>query len=260
MFRNLTRERYLPSPYSGIVKDPSAQFDYFKPGADGRDRYGNAFFPAIGHLAYFDREKKPVKPGLLVSPEGRQFMLQHRGVVKALDEVLESFRPASPKMIIAGGITLEPLSIGSQSCVYFLETREPAGRYVVKVPNTDSSENVDQPYVYEMLQTQQISRDLGRMMWVRGLSLNRFLLASGQVAIIRYEEGVQPDRGAIEERARPLKEAIDSYISFQQTMGNSLWKNIKTDFEDRGVLRLDNFKAKPDGEIVWVDPFYYHAA
>ena len=260
MFRNLTKDRYLPPPYSGVVKDPNAQFEYFKPGADRTDTYGNVFLPALGDIAYLDRQGRHIKPGLLISPEGQAFMRSNRGVLKALDEALETFKPASPKMILSAGVTLEPLGIGSQSCVFLLETRGSGGRYVVKIPNPDSPEKVDQPYAYEMLQTQQISKDLLRMMRIRALSLSRFLLASGQVAITRFEEGVKPNRLEIEERARPLKEAMDSYISFQNKMGNSLWENIKTDLEDRGVLRLDNFKSKPDGEIVWVDPFYYSAA
>lgn len=261
-------ERYKPKDL--IKKTKEVSFSQFKPEANGRDRFGNRFFPAKD-FSYLDREERMNQAGILVSQEGENFISSNPGILRDISQGLAKLEPRgdgvvlNKKVDVGDGRTLGRIKSGHQSNVFLLTIGEK--KYVVKthIPKKLHQYQKDfyQPYVNEMLQVQSVATDLGRQLRMHNIAMPTFLFASGQVSCSVFEQREEKrtlSYRELEQRVREFTQTLRLYVSGQKAKKVSLWNNIEIDGMSRHS-RLDgsheNFITREDGVIVWIDPFIY---
>lgn len=259
----MKQERYY-SPE--IIKNKDATIKHFKPEANGRDRFGNRIFSS-SDLAYLDRGGDKVKAGLLVSPEGQSFIESHKGILHDIEYGLSQLESLNRSIVDRGeelgnGRYLEKIIKSGQSNVYLLTLG--GEKYIIKTHRDKRPDKKEfyQPYINEMLQTQSIALDLKKGLEVLGVKMATFLFASGQVSCVLYEEDSKNYPEISEDRLKRLIYVSEHYVTDERKKENPLWENT---FIDNQTHILDivspdgNFRKKPDGTLVWIDPFMYVA-
>lgn len=261
------KERYIPND---LFKDPNAKIKHFTTEiGQTRDRFGNRFFSSDG-LAYVDGVDDSVKAGVLMSKEGQDFVVKNPRILKDISYALMSLDPMGNGKIennqeidLGLGGTLQWKSYGNQSN-FFILTMPDGQKYAIKthVPKKKNRENdINQPYINEMLQTQSLATDLKIEFNRLKVQMPVYLFASGQVSCACYEEDAK-NYGALDKiKIEELKLIVLDYILEKRLKNDPLWQNIDVDLPaDRfklGLTVLRNFRTKPDGTIVWIDPFFY---
>ncbi|MBP6884080.1 MAG: hypothetical protein KBC06_02515 [Candidatus Pacebacteria bacterium] len=250
------KERFYPEE---ITKDPIApKVEHFHPVKDGRDRFGNRIFYSP-ELAYDDRDGQRTKAALLVSKEGEEFIKTNKGILKDIAQGLATIETSGKvqperRADLSQGRTLDFITQGGQSRFYMLKVD--GKKYAIKTHHTPRVELLDQPYINEMLQTQSMAVDLKEKLAALKVRFSTFLFASGQVSCTLYEEGHRPDENASATLAA-LVDIAEEY-TFERSE-DPLWHNINIDGLDLSFSTDTdgrNFKQKPDGSLVWVDPFF----
>jgi hypothetical protein len=225
-----------------------------------RDRFDNRIFTSPTK-SYNDREGDEVKAGLLVSKQGEDLLKANTGILQRIDHGLTHFA-ANPTdeeaFALSDDLHMKKIGSGSQSDVYLLTSGQE--KYVVK-KNT-SGDDLSQPYINEMLQSQSIAADLDKQLKSANMEMPTFLFASGQMSCVQYEEGKEPTKDRLEARFSSIIPDLKSYIENQNHTGNNLWNDIVLDtdsfvgFRPNG-LKTNNFIERPDGTIVYIDPFLH---
>ena len=137
-------------------------------------------------------------------------------------------------------------------------------KYVIKVPLVNAidvlpSSRVDQPYIDEMLQTQEIQFALKPLLDAMNVKLSTFLFASSSVSCTNFEEGVHPDDWNDDQHDRfvSVVNGVRSYISKRRFSDDNLFHRVKADVGDGEKLSHPNENVIIDatGTIVWIDPF-----
>lgn len=251
--------------------DPDAAVRHFRPKLQDRlaglrnptvqrDTYGNRLFTPSGEAAdatYYDRRARPTRASLLLSNEGEHWLGQNPGVLQDINRGLIALtHQPTPGAVLPTAVDLNQNrrlsrmafpSVNSghrQSVIYVLET--PGGKYVIKTAN--QSNDLAQPYINEMLQTQQLAHDLGKDFAAAGVELPRYLFATGQISCTEFVEGTTPSRDEVDSATEDLRTQVSRYIRRQP---RSLWSGITSD-----MLNPYNYIRRPNGSLVCVDPFY----
>lgn len=241
--------------------EPSAKVLHFNPGANGLDRFGNRMFTSP-NLAYFDNQNNLVKAGVLLSKKGEKFLISHPGIIGDIDTALDKLEnqgmaeDEKKKGVQIGKHRLRYLVSGGQSNVYILEIGKK--KYIVKtqIDSHDDHLLVDrfQPYINEMLQIQSISADLKERLKELKVQFPSFLFASGQACLVEFEEGQKSEapKGLLSfNRFQSIFKLVGEYINHQMSINDPLWKHIWTE------SKYDDFIARKDGTLVFIDPFAY---
>ncbi len=248
-----------------LFSSGEANIFHFNPTDNGRDRFGNRLFSSPT-LAYFDREKQTTKSSLLLSKDGEEFIKNHSHVLQDISDVLGSINTKTPggdlinrTYRLKNGGEVSYMSTGGQSDVYKLEID--GVKYIIKRFRDNFPEggfNSTQPYINEMLQTQSVTVDLKEQLEKFGIQMQAFLIASGQFSLVKFEEGEEPSQGDFRKFTK-LEELLTGYIAGQKAKGILLWRNIKIDYKNwfDSTINTKNFVKKRDGNLIWVDPFYY---
>ncbi|MGE5041376.1 MAG: hypothetical protein ACM3IJ_00545 [Candidatus Levyibacteriota bacterium] len=258
-----------------LHEDKAANFPHFRPEKDtGKDRFGNRFFSSL-KTAFLDREGNSFKAGVLVSPEGEEFLKENLGILQDIDkgltkmtEIGESKRVISGAIDLGGQRSLAFLGQGAQSDAFMLET--PTGRYVVKKGRESKTEqpsvlNRRQPYINEMLQIQELSEDLRKEIAKKGIFFPTFLFASSHVSCEAYEEGVPVTSDQQAESIKAFAALVNKTVQKKNSL--PLWRNIEADvikkvtpYGDKTYeVPLNDLVKRQDGTIVWLDPLMYNS-
>lgn len=272
----MTEKAFRPKRFQddALHRNPDAPLQHFLPlkVPEGsrqipRDRFGNRIFSSA-NKSYLDRKGEPTKAALLVSPAGELFIKENPGILNDIDrgivELTDTGQLGTYWTSIYLGKERKMQRLlngrGSQSLVYLLKTADK--KYVVKKKNPQARlhEDVSQPYINEMLQTQALATDLKQELTTAGVAMATHFFASGQVSCAQFEEGQHPKPEYLKEKTNDLIGEVQNYIRSQTS---DLWENIDQDAKvydyspTRIVFRTDNFIQKPDGTLVWIDPFLY---
>lgn len=251
-----------------LTKDTTAVVKHFKPEKDGKDRFGNRLLVSK-ELAYLDGINEKVKAGLLISPLGQKFITENKGILRDIERGLATLQATGEgateqRIDLGNGRSLEAITKGSQSMFYILTVGDE--KYAIKIhaPARDGKADLHQPYINEMLQTQELAETLKSELSDMNISMSEFLFASGQVSCTRYEEKGNREYTSIDlENIRQLKAlTLAHIIDKSYPKMDSLWQNIKIDLPVDNKLQFlvtvsRNFRIKQDGTIVWIDPFIY---
>ncbi len=243
-----------------------------------KDRFGNRYLtskvlsrfghksPSSEEFSYSDNVGSETSAGILISPEGQKFIAEHPGILRKIEEGLVSFETNFKKpnstIDLRQGISLQATVAGSQSHVYIL--RIGAEKYVLKthIFLEPEEKKLYQPYINEMLQTQTIATDLKSDLEKLKVKMSNFLFASGQVSCTRFEEDVKNYAALDKDRLIDLYLSISNYILEKRYDNDPLWENITMDLPvsspKLAITALNNFRTKPDGTIVCIDPFIYN--
>lgn len=254
-------ERYEPR---ALVTGAPGLVKHFTPEKGSRDRFGNRLFPSK-ELTYLDGIKETTKAGILISSLGQEFVRANPGILKDIAHGLSQLETngearAGEVVDLGNGRTLEARETGGQSNFYILTVG--SEKYAVKTRSARSeATGAAQPYINEMLQTQSVARDLRDELFDLRVEFSEFLFASGQVSVTRYEEDVENYDALNIDRLTDLKTALLGYVLERRFDQDPLWDNINVDLPlgtFKGVVTaLHNFRTKPDGTLVWIDPFIY---
>ncbi|MDP2671204.1 MAG: hypothetical protein Q8P13_01955 [bacterium] len=259
-----TPERYAQEE----LKPTDAPVKHFTPvEGSSRDRFGNRVFESP-KLGYLDRENDEVRAALLVSEEGERFIKSNPGILKDIEEgllKLEYARDEGSNPVyfdstdLPKGNHLSRYSQGNQSNVYLLEVK--GEKYILKTHRVSAPHYQDarQPYINEMLQTQEMAADLKEDFEKLNMRMPDFLFASGQVSLVRFEEGNIPEDSLLDtERFKQFAAIANRYLSTKEDQ--DLWKKIWADDLDEVLVhetKKSNFVETEDGSLVWIDPFFY---
>ena len=265
-------ERFLPKE---VIVDPNAPIRYFIPERGGLDRFGNRLFTSE-KFAYLDGAGNKTKAGLLVSPDGQDFMRRDLGILKDVDRALAQMEPYGDGKSISD----QPIDMGNgrslrmlkdaeigrhlQSNIYLLVVD--GRKYIIKTHLQSNSivPDIHQPYINEMLQTQHISEDLRSDLENQRVRMATFLFASGQVSCTLYEEeDAENDEPMVIERFLALQDAVIRYVEEKKLNRDPLWEGVKVDstkkrrffIKESNEWSNSNIRVQRDGTIVWVDPF-----
>lgn len=254
-------ERYKPK---GLISGAPATVRNFTPEKGGRDRFGNRLFLSK-ELAYRDGTGETTKAGILISGIGQEFIRANTGILKDIAHGLAKLETngetRSGEIVDLGnGRTLESKETGGQSNFYIL-TVGPE-KYAVKTQAARSeTTGAAQPYLNEMLQTQSLGLDLKDELFELRVEFSKFLFASGQVSVTRYEEDEKNYESLNIDRLTDIKTTVLGYILEKRVDQDPLWDNINVDLPLgtlKGVVTaLHNFRTRADGTLVWIDPFLY---
>jgi hypothetical protein len=244
-----SNQRYFPD----TLRVGDAEIKHFTPVNGLVDRFGNRIFRS-GRLIYTDRSRSSVRAALLVSHSGKELISSSPRILRDIDRglgILEVDKTAE----LAPGRKLERWKGGSQSRVNLLTVDGQK-----KVIKTQSSSLYSQPFINEMLQVQSLQTDLGDQLDQFNVEMPTFLFASGQVSCVEFAEGEE----AVEDDLRPfvgkLYRIIDNYVKDQNHDGNKLWRGVFIDlmkFYPTTQIRANNFVKRPNGSLVWIDPFFF---
>jgi len=255
--------------------NPEAPIRHFLPvktseGITPRDRFGNRIFSSADK-SYVDRQGNETKAAMLVSSKGEAFIKNNPSILNDIDYGITELTFAMTQDFLwetIGEIDLGedrkmkklPKGQGGQSLVYLLEVGDE--KYVVKKKFSQQrkSEDVSQPYINEMLQTQALEHDLQKELQEAGIEMPTYIFASGQVSCSEFIEGMYPSEKFLKEKVGGLLYKVESYIREQQI---PLWEGIKHDANYTQKTpriisyKTDNFIQKKDRTLVWIDPFLY---
>lgn len=250
-----------------LVRDELAEIKHIVGQEGNRDIFGNRIFTS-DDKAYQDREGDNVRAGLLISLEGESFVRTNPGILTNIDNGLieleytlekDTFKRKT-QVDFGEGRKMTYLTAHGQSSVYLLEVGKE--KYIVKTKNYAAGETfatATQPYINEMLQTQTFARDLKDRLTEINIHLPTYMLASGQISCMKFEEGNKPKMQEYRESFERLYQLSSEYIQRQQNDDVGLWKNVAVDLD----LKTDvtrNFIKKSDDSLVWIDPFLYQPA
>lgn len=178
----------------------------------------------------------------------------------SLDLVSKSESVSNPKYQLKISRLLE----GAQSRTYRIIVSKGKSSYdfVSKTPAFirdlfDTIKDFRQPYLNELLQIQEISFDMKSDFAKVGIRLPTVYFSSNGISLVKFagDEHLLPD--AEPDGLYELVDNVGKYIS-QKAQTNGLWKNIRIDaYDAEGALRWNNFVKDKQGNITWVDPFYY---
>lgn len=259
---------YVPDvTYKKLTRVPPEKWSKpsFQPQPDGsgKDRFGNRIHYSPD-FAYLDRNNNVVRAGLLLSPDGQELVRGMPGCLTQLNHAINQLSEVKqPKVEFKYGILSDAFKSGDQSKIYIWETHKGV-RYVIKVPLANSVDilpalRVDQPYIDEMLQTQEIQTALKPLLDAKNVKLSTFLFASSSVSCTKFEEGEHPDdwNDDQHERFSSVINGVRSYISKRRHSDDSLFYNVIVDAGDGEKLShpSDNVIIDASGSIVWIDPF-----
>lgn len=220
-----------------------------------RDAHGNRLFES-SDLAYHDRRNRPTKASLLLSGEGQDWLQRNPGILGDINRGLLALTHPAPDIDPPATIDLgndrqlSRMAFPSvnqghrQSVVYILQTG--ADKYVIKTANHGNS--LAQPYINEMLQTQELAHDMQKEFLAAGVELPRYLFATGQVSCTEFVEGTTPNPDQAHRATGELHAQVNRYIRRQP---RSLWRGIASDMANRY-----NYIRRPNGSLVCIDPFY----
>ncbi len=241
---------------------------YHKEPKASRDQFGNKLFSSDKYC-YFDNEGIETTAGLLLSPAGEQMVKTNKGILEDIERgilIMTKERHAGTlknkeHAELGNGRRMTLIMRGGQSQVYRLETGTES--YVVKINAAThiGMARVDQPYINEMLQCQALAQDLQEELAAAGISLPTFMFASGKVSCTEFIAGHQPTEAElmIALRKNNLLRKLTAYL-MKKHRTDPLWKSIEFDLvnslNDR--LKTDNFIKRDDGDLVWIDPVFYH--
>ena len=143
---------------------------------------------------------------------------------------------------------------GDQSRIYIWKT--PNGeKYVIKVPTVDvldvlPSSRVDQPYIDEMLQTQEVQLALNPLLEEMNVRLSTFLFASSSVSCTKFEKGEHPDDWNDDQHKRfvSVVNGVRSYISKRHSDDGLFYKVIADagDGENSLTLMITSSSMPPE--------------
>ncbi len=276
MSERYTRELFPNDSRAGIA--------HFKPEENGRDRFGNRLIPSGlfskdgKGLAYLDGAGINIKAGILISPDGEDFIKENPGILKWIDQGLAIFEKGNKlnttqtKIILEDDDknpvgALEYIKSGGQSNFYILVVG--GKKYAIKTHRDrkfgEAKESISQPYINEMLQTQSVAHDLERRLADLNVKMANFIFASGQVSCTSYEENASNYLKLTFEIIRQLQFYLNIYLSMKRDSSNNpLWENVRVDLEvynDYHEMTVNlcrkNFISRADGELVWIDPFIH---
>jgi hypothetical protein len=244
-----SNQRYLPD----TLRAGEAEIRHFAPVSGLEDRFGNRVFRSSG-LIYTDRSYSPVRAALLVSPTGRGFLRSNPRILRDIDRGLAVL--GSDKTVgLGSGRRIERWRGGSQSRVNLLTVDGQK-----KVIKTQSSSLYSQPFINEMLQVQSLQADLGDQLGQFNVEMPVFLFASGQVSCMEFVEGDEAVENDLSPFVGKLYRVVKNYVDDQNDEGNKLWRGVFVDlmkFYPTTQIRANNFVKRPDGKLVWIDPFFF---
>ena len=257
-------ERYKPVELTNDVS--GAVVKNFKPlEGSNKDRFRNRLFVSKD-LAYLGGIGEKVKAGILISPKGQKFIAENPGILKGIDRalaLLEISEKNEQVIDIDNNWALYPNRTGGQSKFYLLVGF--GEQYAIKThaPYMANRKEIHQPYMNEMLQTQELGEYLNKECPELRVKMSSFLFASGQVSCTKFEENTGDESMLDVDRLKKLQFNSEFYIDNQRrNLKNELWDNVEVDLFIGGPLgylnMFTNFIKKSDGSIVWIDPFIYN--
>lgn len=92
--------------------------------------------------------------GLLVTPSGEEFIKRHHKILKELLRGLAQLQETNSQRVEIAGGSIVRLQGGDQSRVFLLDMGASEPKAVLKIPRLYS--DIDQPYVNEILQAQEL--------------------------------------------------------------------------------------------------------
>lgn len=218
---------------------------------------------------------------LLISPEGEKLIKDHPGTLSGVDDFLVRqtqvpFERGFGRFVVnkpnlftdSRGKQYEVFFLGggSQSRVFRLKT-DGMDLVVKRHADLDSLQERESPiqaYSSEMIQTQNIRKDLRNILERLNMDFGEFLFASGQVACMWFIEGKKPEEN--EENAKrilELNEAVEEYVANQLSKKVDVWRYVRSDLavdqkdpERPPSPRWVNFIQAPNGKLVCIDPFF----
>lgn len=224
---------------------------------------GNKVFRS-SKLAFIDRSGQDCEATLVITSLGQGIVRENPQLLRKVEKALyvlknavklPSYQPID-MVDLGNGITLKSLSRGGQSIVYLLEV---SGRkFVVKIkaPVIKWNGNISQPYLYEMLQQQQLAAGLAKELEESNILLPKWLFSSSEVACLEFVEGSPPTQDEL--KACFTQELWAKLVAFKKRQSKvALWQNIEFDIFQNNVFKQNNFLRRTDGKIVWIDPFFY---
>ena len=231
-----------------------------KTDGSGKDRFGNRIHYSPD-FAYTDRRDTVVRAGILLSPEGQELIRDLPGCLRQLDNALHQITEDTfSKIEFTHGSLTNMAAPGFQSKVYLWETST-GGKYILKVPHPKPEliwgiYRVDQPYINEMLITQELAKILQEQSRLSGVTLSTFLFASPTVSCTKFEEGEHPVNWLhLGKKMKPFSDALRHQVASLKDSGNRLYRDIEADIDNEPDLpSVRNVILKPDGSMVWIDP------
>lgn len=237
-------------------------------------------------LAYRDRENELVEAGILFSPEGNKLLHEYPNIVSLIDKGLQYYMmtnkdiPLSAETAYEGskiiqfvtlddGIRMKNLSEGNQSHTFRLiidadpENNRSAYDLVIKAPIKSISQDLSQPYIYEMVQRQQMRAEMANDLKALDVEIPEPLFASGHVFVEKY---VKKDKDRLTAKEDLEYEAtmyalwvkVHDYIEKKNKSDNELWRNIHPDIINGSDLKLREPNFIASGNMnKWIDPFFY---
>jgi hypothetical protein len=259
------KERYKPEE---IIRKSTTKTENSFPELGQRDRFGNKLFVSR-ELAYLNGVGEKVKAGILVSPEGQKFIAENQGILKDIERALILLETNGESVFfeeidLGNGRKFQAVKRGRQSNFYILTIN--GKKYAIKTHTSPIAgiPEAHQPYINEMLQTQNLGEYLERECPDLRVKMSSFLFASGQVSCTKFEDDDKNYDALNMTMLKQLQFNAAFYIDAQKRhYRNKLWENVDLDFPPVGtpklaVTALNNFRTKSDGTIIWIDPFIYH--
>lgn len=235
------------------------------PDNSGKDRFGNHMHYSPD-LAYLDRSNEVARAGLLLSPDGQSLVRDLPGCLIQLDRAIKQIsEDKHSKVEFKHGSlsTSDTLRGGAQSKIYLWE--RPSGeKYIIKVPrvaprDVPPTTRLDQPYLDEMLQTQEIAESLRPLSDKKKVRLSTFLFASSSVSCTKFVEGRHPIVwiGDQHERFIAFAKGVRRYISNKRHSDDGLFLMVKVDLggDEDEASPNNNIIIGADGVMTWIDPF-----
>ncbi len=253
----MTEHKFQPQQSSG----DSQRYEHFHPEDDtpGRDRFGNRIATS-SDLSFVDRSGTEVRSSMLISPDGQNFIRQHKGILKRIDQAIKAFNQDErlQSQEVGDGIKIEKINEGAQSNVYLLSIGEE--QFILKSMKPESSivfedGDVRQAYLNEMLQLQEMREVIGAKLAELGFALPEYLFASSSVSCVQYIQGEHPKSSELKDSLPKLGDLIGEFLESQD---NPLWQNVIPDLLSLTPIRIktENFIKEPEsGQIFLIDPF-----
>lgn len=251
-----------------LVPAPEAEPKFYERAQNGKDRFGNRFFSSPD-LGYIDRKGDAVKAGMLVSPEGVNFLRTNQGILNKLDAGLtspklkETDTAHDDYLDLGDGVKMAGFAAGGQSMLYMVKVGDEY--YILKTKlNRKDGLDASQPYINEMLEIQSMGADLKDELAKFSVVMPECLFASGQMMLRKYEAGqrfIYVNNWSHQEE-EAFSQLVRGYIKGEIEKRNPLWENVKADlvgsrFPGSYEFKADNFIKREDGKLVWFDPFVY---
>lgn len=244
-------------------------FEHFYPLSDSeRDKFGNRIFSSKNKI-FLDREGQELQASLLVSPDGDVLLKKYPGLLTKLEAGLRELEDlklkerflTKDKVDLPNLGTLETLVQGGQAKVYKLSL--PKDSLAVKTILHYYNNRVDQPFINEMLQMQELANEAGRELNGQNIYLPKYYFASGQVLAREYVKGDRPQHAELLPVLKKGQIILQKFIEARQQNNNRLWENVHLDIRTKNFsgwlteyFKQDNFVKTEDGKFFCIDLFY----